>query len=281
MTDTPTRTRLLVFAAVVALALAAAAGGVQAADDLPTTNEDETLTLEVVDETDETVSVELSSPATDVAGFQANLSYAADAEVDDVEFGDVGGVNEKNVDPDAGYAFLTESNAPGESVDEPTLATITFAVDGDLEDLELHEDDSLVSDGDGDVITERPDDGDDGDGGSSPSAGGGGGGTGGGDAGSDDDNETNDSADDETDESNDETDETNDEPDESDGETDESDDGTDEADGSEDENDDAAASVESASDDGDESDSLPGFTAVGAIGAALIGLLVLGAVRRG
>ncbi|EMA38229.1 hypothetical protein [Halobiforma nitratireducens] len=259
-------TRLLVVAAVVVLAVAAMAGGVQAMDDLPGATDDGTVELELMDEGDETVTVAVATSESDVAGFQANVSYAADeATVEQVEFEDVGGMSHKNTDTD-GYVALTQSTTGDNSVDEPTLATVTFVLEDDEPSFGLVDADTSVSDGDGKPIV--GDDGDDDDGGSAP--GGGGGGIGG-DTGSDDDGDADDSDDATTTGTDDEAGEDENGTEESDGddteseETDETDEST--TDGGDDDN-------------GDDSDDIPGFTAVGTAVAAVIALLALGARTR-
>ncbi|SDR27649.1 cohesin domain-containing protein [Natronobacterium texcoconense] len=263
MTTKSNRTRLLVIAAIIGLAVATMAVGVQAAGELPTTTDDETVTLELLDEDDETVTLAVTSNKADVAGFQANVSYASDdTTVKHFEFGDIGGWSNNNTNQD-GYVYLTESTTGDNSVDEPTLATITFAVDGDA-DFDLVEDDTSVSDGDGQPIT-GSDDGDDGGGGAAPGGGGVGGASG--DDSSSDDGEDGTDDSDENDDS-----EASDDEDESDDDSSD----TDSDDETETQTEETTTSEESDSDD----DGIPGFTVVGAVVAGVIGLLCLVTVRR-
>ncbi|WP_049915518.1 hypothetical protein [Natrialba taiwanensis] len=275
---------------------------------LLTTNADETLTLEVLEETDETITVAISSTAADTAGFQANLSYDPDAtSVADFAFEDLDGMAEDNVDPDTGHLFLTESVVGADSLDEPTLATVTFTVGEDgLDELEFVDDDSLVSDSDGEVISGE-DDGDDGE--SPPASGGGGssgdddssGNSGGGGAGtSDNGDENGDNTDDTDGDGGNETDDGaadggSDESGDSDGDGsagDDDDAGTtdgDDSDGdAESDGDDGGVSDDTdgeTTDDGngsdDEgSDGLPGFTGGITLGVLVAVLAVLGATTR-
>ena len=289
MTTTRSTKRLLVLAMVVVLATTAMAAGAHAttADsgshgEIMTTGADGTLALEVTDSGDGTVTVTVSSTAADSAGFQANLSYTpTDASVESVEFEELGGVSYHSHDADTGHVFLTQSNVGSESVDEPTLATVTMTVGDDgLSGLEFVDDDSLVTDSAGEVIGETDESAA---GGTAPSSGGNSGvGGGAGDHTNSAETEGNDTADgeengiDETDGDG-ETD-----TDDGDG-TDDDTDGTDnDADGSDDNSDasDDNTDSETDADDGngtDDSDGLPGFglaLTVGTVLAVLVGVTV-------
>ena len=95
------------------------------------------MVLEVVDETDDTVTVELSTDVNDVAGYHANLYY--DEEVATVEsiMGGEGAFDSnpvQNIDAENGSAAFNHANPPSEAEDTPTLAKITFSVpDGQAE----------------------------------------------------------------------------------------------------------------------------------------------------
>ncbi|ELY36170.1 hypothetical protein [Natronorubrum tibetense] len=163
MTTTRSTKRLLVLAMVVVLATTAMAAGAHATTaesdshgELTTTGADGTLALEVTDSSDDIVTVTVSSTAADTAGFQANLSYTpTDASVESVEFEELGGVSYHSHDADTGHVFLTQSNVGAESVDEPTLATVTMTVGDDgLSGLEFVDGDSLVTDSAGEVVGE-------------------------------------------------------------------------------------------------------------------------------
>ncbi|WP_121743974.1 cohesin domain-containing protein [Natronorubrum halophilum] len=287
MIDTNATKRLLVCTMVVVLAATTMVAGAHAttADErshgeLTTTAADDRLTLEMTDSGDDTVTVTVSSTVADTAGFQANLSYApSDADVESVEFEELGGVNQYAHDSDTGHVFLTQSTVGSESVDEPTLATVTFTVDEELTGLEFVDDDSLVTDGDGDVIGETDESSESGssESGSSP----GGSGSGGLDdesageanaAGADendgdeadDENDTDGNGDDETD-----TDDETGSSDDSNGDETGTDDETNSSDDSSDDNE-----VNSSDDD---SDGLPGF---GAAITAVALLAVLGTCLR-
>ncbi|WP_137291008.1 hypothetical protein [Natronorubrum halophilum] len=292
MIDTNATKRLLVCTMVVVLAATTMAAGAHAttADErsygeLTTTDADDRLALEVTDSSDDTVTVTVSSTVADTAGFQANLSYApSDADVESVEFEELGGINQYAHDSDTGHVFLTQSTVGSESVDEPTLATVTFTVDGELTGLEFVDDDSLVTDGDGDVVGESDESSESGssESGSSP----GGSGSGGVDdesageanaAGADEND--GDEADDEND-----IDGNGDGETDTDDETDSSDDsngdetGTDDETNSSDDNEVNSSDDETDSgDDDDDSDGLPGF---GAAITAVALLAVLGTCLR-
>ncbi|SDK37510.1 hypothetical protein SAMN04515672_2916 [Natronorubrum texcoconense] len=275
---------------VVVLATTAMAAGAHAttADggshgELTTTGADGTLALEVTDSSDDTVTVTVSSTAADSAGFQANLSYApTDTSVESVEFEELGGVSYHSDDSDTGHVFLTQSNVGSESVDEPTLATVTMTVGDDgLSGLEFVDGDSLVTDGDGEVIGET----DDSSAGETAPSSGGSGGVGDGTDGNTNATETESDETADGDESGvddtagggetdtddgdgaDDTDDTDDDTDSSD---DNSDDETDADDGE-------SADDENGADDADDSDGLPGFglaLTIGTVLAVLVGVTV-------
>lgn len=101
----------------------------------------------------ETVTVTLATDASDVAGYQANLTYdpsvlrvqsVRGADYDDPVV---------NVNNDAGWVFLTQSRADG--VDAPRLATVTFEVVGDTGErsaVDFVSEETLVNDADAEPI---------------------------------------------------------------------------------------------------------------------------------
>ncbi|WP_440772152.1 hypothetical protein [Natronorubrum sp. DTA28] len=300
MTDTRSLKRLLVLAMAVVFATTAMAAGAHAttADsgshgELLTTGADETLAVEVTDSSDDTVTVTVSSTAADTAGFQANLSYTpADASVESVEFEELGGVSYHSDDSDTGHVFLTQSNVGAESVDEPTLAAVTMTVGEDgLSGLEFVDDDSLVTDSDGEVIGET----DDSSAGGTVPGGGGSGGVGDGADGSTNTTETesdetadgdgngvDDTAEDgetDTDDGDgaDDTDGTDDDTDSMDEDADNTDSSDDNSDDETDADDGESADDENGADDADDSDGLPGFglaLTIGTVLAVLVGVTV-------
>lgn len=144
---------LLVAAGVVAVAgPASLAGGMAAAE-----QSTDTMNLTSASAAPgETVTVELRTTAGDVAGYQANVTFDPDvvrvesvsgAEMDDPV---------TNVRNESGWLFLTQSSASGS--DATVLAEITFAVredasPGDGTDLGFVEADSMLNDGEANVIS--------------------------------------------------------------------------------------------------------------------------------
>ncbi|WP_247730084.1 cohesin domain-containing protein [Halovivax limisalsi] len=85
-----------------------------------------TLSLAVAERSSDRITVRLSTDATDVAGYGANVTFdPAALAVESVSGVDMSDpiVNRNN---EAGWVFLTQSRARG--VDQPTLAEITFSV---------------------------------------------------------------------------------------------------------------------------------------------------------
>lgn len=154
--DTTTRrlaAALLVAAGVVAVAAPASlAGGLAAA-------EQSTDTMSLTSASagpGETVTVELRTTAGDVAGYQANVTFDPDV----VRVESVAGADMDdpvtNVQNESGWVFLTQSSASGS--DATVLAEITFAVredasPGDGSDVGLVEADSMLNDGEANVIS--------------------------------------------------------------------------------------------------------------------------------
>ena len=136
--DTP---RVLVYLVVIVVALALATGatavtagplGDSSAADVDADVEG-AMTLEVVDESDETVIVELSTGLDDVAGYHANLYYDEEvATIESVAGGEGNFDNDpiQNVDNENGSVTFNHANPPSEAENAPTLATITFTVSG-------------------------------------------------------------------------------------------------------------------------------------------------------
>ena len=93
--------------------------------------------LAVVDETDDTVTVELSTDVNDVAGYHVNIYYDEEvATIENITGGE--GVFDsnpvQNIDAENGSAAFNHANPPSEAEDAPTLAKITFSVpDGQAE----------------------------------------------------------------------------------------------------------------------------------------------------
>ncbi|WP_440990487.1 cohesin domain-containing protein [Haloarchaeobius baliensis] len=119
------------------------------------TQESATLSLSSAEaeSTSDTVTVTLTADGSDVAGYQANVTF--DPSV--VQVQRVSGADYsapvQNVNNDAGWVFLTQSQADG--MDDPQLATITFEVvgsDGQRSTLSFVESDTRVNDADGEHV---------------------------------------------------------------------------------------------------------------------------------
>lgn len=212
------------------------------------------ITLSVVEETDDSITVSLATTAADAMAYAAGLSYDEDVvtveEIDGAEFdAPVTNVSE-------GTVRLTQSRLPEAAVDEPELATITFAAAGAGEtSLSFDETETIVETPDGEVtpletrgLTVRVGDED----GGAPPIGGAPGGTG-----------------DETGVATNESDETNAGDDEGNGSTDET-----AADGETTGTDPAnETSDEPASQEDEDGSPVPGFTAAAAVLAVLAGVV--------
>jgi len=119
------------------------------------TQESATLSLSSAEaeSTSDTVTVTLAADGSDVAGYQANVTF--DPSV--VQVQRVSGADYsapvQNVNNDEGWVFLTQSQADG--MDDPQLATITFEVvgsEGQRSALSFVESDTRVNDADGDHV---------------------------------------------------------------------------------------------------------------------------------
>lgn len=144
-THLPDGTTLL----LVALCLALVAVPIAA------TQESATLSLSSAEaeSTSDTVTVTLAADGSNVAGYQANVTF--DPSV--VQVQRVSGADYsdpvQNVNNEEGWVFLTQSQANG--VDDPQLATITFEVVGDAgqrSTLSFVESDTRINDGAGEHV---------------------------------------------------------------------------------------------------------------------------------
>lgn len=102
------------------------------------------------DSTDGTATVTLAASGSNVAGYQANITF--DPSV--VQVQRVSGADYsdpvQNVNNEAGWVFITQSRASG--MDDPQLATITFEVVGSADQrttLSFVESDTSINDADG------------------------------------------------------------------------------------------------------------------------------------
>lgn len=108
------------------------------------------ITLSVVEETDDSITVSLATSAADAMAYAAGLSYDEDVvtveEIDGAEFdAPVTNVSE-------GTVRLTQSRLPEAAVDEPELATISFTAAGAGEtSLSFDEAETIVETPDGEV----------------------------------------------------------------------------------------------------------------------------------
>ncbi|MFC4405129.1 cohesin domain-containing protein [Haloarchaeobius iranensis] len=128
---------------LVALCLALVAVPIAATQDSATLS----LSSAEAESASDTVTVTLAADGSDVAGYQANVTF--DPSV--VQVQRVSGADYsdpvQNVDNEAGWVFLTQSQANG--VDDPQLATITFEVvgsAGERSTLSFVESDTRVND---------------------------------------------------------------------------------------------------------------------------------------
>ncbi|TKX84865.1 PGF-CTERM sorting domain-containing protein, partial [Halorubrum sp. SS5] len=162
------------------------------------------LTLNVTNETDDTVTVTLETTATDVAGYQAHLTFDPDATAVESVSGGAGAFDVSpvtNVDSENGSVrFNAVAGNGSEGVDAPTMATVVFDAPDATTEVSFVAADSLLSTSDAEAVTDLArsgvtltgDGGDDGDGGDgsdgsdgtggAPGGGSGGGGSDGGDA---------------------------------------------------------------------------------------------------
>jgi archaellum component FlaF (FlaF/FlaG flagellin family) len=134
---------------LVALCLALVAVPIAATQDSATLS----LSSAEAESTSDTVTVTLAADGSDVAGYQANVTF--DPSV--VQVQRVSGADYsdpvQNVDNEAGWVFLTQSQANG--VDDPQLATITFEVvgtEGERSTLSFVEADTRINDGAGEHV---------------------------------------------------------------------------------------------------------------------------------
>ena len=143
-THTPSN-RLLVCLVVATVALAPLAGGAAAAGATADANTDRVdqstaveqadpageLTLNATSETNDTVTVTLSTTVEDVAGYQAHLTFDPDAtavvNVSGGE-GEFDGDPVTNIDNENGTVQFNglAASAPDSGVDAPTMATVVF-----------------------------------------------------------------------------------------------------------------------------------------------------------
>ncbi|WP_253184616.1 hypothetical protein [Natrialba sp. SSL1] len=142
-------------APAMAASVHATADTIQEADEgeLIATNADNTMTLELIEEDDESVTVGIASLAEDTAGFYANLSYDGSDVVitdNDIEFEDLDGIGNVGM-PEEGHVAMTESVTGDNSLDKPKLAMVTFTVEDGLQELEFV-DDSHVTGSDAERI---------------------------------------------------------------------------------------------------------------------------------
>lgn len=135
MTDTPHHS-LAVAALVVTVAVTTAAAPVVAAttgSDGSTLDSQEQPQVRLGSTTvdpGETTTVRLATDASEVAGYQANVTFDPDVlEVASVSGTESFGDPVVNANNDEGWVFVTQSQVEG--TDEPALATITFAAVGD------------------------------------------------------------------------------------------------------------------------------------------------------
>ena len=102
----------------------------------------------------DTTTVQLSTDATDVAGYQANVTFdPAVLEVESVTGTDSFGDPVVNVNNEKGWVFVTQSQVDG--TDEPALATITFAAvgdDGARSSLGFVSEDTVLNDADSTTV---------------------------------------------------------------------------------------------------------------------------------
>ncbi|WP_256295750.1 cohesin domain-containing protein [Haloarchaeobius salinus] len=134
---------------LVALCLALVAVPMAAAQESATLS----LTETEVESTDGTATVTLAAEGSDVAGYQANVSFDPDV----VRVQSVSGADYsdpvQNVNNEDGWVFLTQSQSDG--MDDPELATITFEVvgdEGDRSTLSFVESDTRINDGAGEHV---------------------------------------------------------------------------------------------------------------------------------
>ena len=134
---------------LVALCLALVAVPVAATQDSTTLS----LSSAEAESASDTVTVTLAADASDVAGYQANVTF--DPSV--VQVQRVSGADYsdpvQNVDNEAGWVFLTQSQANG--VDDPQLATITFEIvgsAGERSTLSFVESDTRINNGAGEHV---------------------------------------------------------------------------------------------------------------------------------
>jgi PGF-CTERM protein/PGF-pre-PGF domain-containing protein len=117
------------------------------------------LTLNVTNETDDTVTVTLETTATDVAGYQAHLTFDPDATaVESVSGGD-GAFDvapTTNVDNENGSVRFNAvaENGTESGVDAPTMATIVFDAPDAPTDVSFVAADSLLSTSDVEAVTD-------------------------------------------------------------------------------------------------------------------------------
>jgi len=194
--------RLLVCLVVATVAIAPLTGGAVAAPfetaGVEQTDPADELALDVTNETDDTVTVTLSTTVEDVAGYQAHLQFDPEATVVQSVSGGEGPFSADpvtNVDNENGSVnFNQVADNTSAGTDAPTMATIVFEAADEPTDVTFVSEDSLVATSEAEAVTDLVRDGvsldndsgdgsDGGDGGDGSDGGDGGDGSDGGDGG--------------------------------------------------------------------------------------------------